>query len=60
MAGANLRTPLHSGSHIFKEKHMKEKIISEIIKEMLPTLSNEQLRKLKDTLEICLHKVYIE
>lgn len=39
---------------------MKEKIISEIIKEMLPTLSNEQLRKLKDTLEICLHKVYME
>ena len=54
MAGANIRTPLHSGSHKIKEKHMKEKIISEIMREMLPTLNNEQLRKLKNTLEACL------
>ncbi len=60
MAGANIRTPLHSGSHKIKEKHMKEKIISEIMREMLPTLNNEQLRKLKNTLEACLRKVSIE
>ena len=60
VAGANIRTPLHSGSHKIKEKHMKEKIISEIMREMLPTLNNEQLRKLKNTLEACLRKVSIE
>ena len=31
---------------------MKEKIISEIIREMLSSLNNEQLSKLKATLEI--------
>ena len=30
---------------------MKEKLISEIIREMLPLLDNKQLRKLKNTLE---------
>lgn len=39
---------------------MKEKIISEIIREMLPALDNEQLRKLKNTLEIYLYNVSIE
>lgn len=34
-------------SHI-KEKHMKEKVITKIINEMLPSLNNEQLKKLKD------------
>ena len=39
---------------------MKEKIISEIIREMLPSLDNEQLRKLKNTLEVYLYNVSIE
>ena len=39
---------------------MKEKIISEIIREMLPSLDNEQLSKLKNTLEIYLYNVSIE
>lgn len=39
---------------------MKEKIISEIIREMLPSLNNEQLSKLKTTLEIYLYNVSIE
>lgn len=39
---------------------MKEKIISEIIREMLPTLNNEQLKMLKSTLEVYLHNVSIE
>ena len=30
---------------------MKEKLISEIMKEMLPLLDNEQLKKLKDRFE---------
>ena len=39
---------------------MKEKIISEIIREMLSSLNNEQLSKLKTTLEIYLYNVSIE
>ena len=39
---------------------MKEKIISEIIREMLSSLNNEQLSKLKATLEIYLYNVSIE
>lgn len=39
---------------------MKEKIISEIIREMLPSLDNEQLRKLKNALEVHLYNVSIE
>ncbi len=39
---------------------MKEKIISEIIREMLSSLNNEQLNKLKTTLEIYLYNVSIE
>ena len=39
---------------------MKEKIISEIIREMLSSLNNEQLNKLKITLEIYLYNVSIE
>ena len=39
---------------------MKEKIISEIIREMLSSLNNEQLSKLKSTLEIYLYNVSIE
>lgn len=39
---------------------MKEKIISEIIREMISSLNNEQLSKLKTTLEIYLHNVSIE
>lgn len=39
---------------------MKEKLISEIIREMLPLLDNEQLRKLKDTLEIYFYNISIE
>lgn len=39
---------------------MKEKIISEIIREMLSSLNNEQLSKLKTTLEIFLYNVSIE
>lgn len=39
---------------------MKEKIISEIISEMLPSLDNEQLRKLKNTLEAYFYNVSIE
>ena len=39
---------------------MKEKIISEIIREMLSSLNNEQLSKLKNTLEIYLYNVSIE
>ena len=39
---------------------MKEKIISEIIREMISSLNNEQLSKLKTTLEIYLYNVSIE
>lgn len=39
---------------------MKEKIISEIIREMLSSLNNKQLSKLKTTLEIYLYNVSIE
>jgi len=39
---------------------MKEKIISEIISEMLPSLDNEQLRKLKNTLEAYFYNLSIE
>lgn len=39
---------------------MKEKIISQIIREMLSSLNNEQLSKLKTTLEIYLYNVSIE
>ena len=39
---------------------MKEKIISEIIREMISSLNNEQLSKLKATLEIYLYNVSIE
>ena len=39
---------------------MKEKIISEIIREMLSSLNNEQISKLKTTLEIYLYNVSIE
>lgn len=39
---------------------MKEKIISEIIREMLPSLNNEQLSKLKTTLELYFYNVSIE
>lgn len=39
---------------------MKEKIISEIIREMILSLNNEQLSKLKTTLEIYLYNVSIE
>lgn len=39
---------------------MKEKIISEIIREMISSLNNEQLGKLKTTLEIYLYNVSIE
>lgn len=39
---------------------MKEKIISEIIREMISLLNNEQLSKLKTTLEIYLYNVSIE
>lgn len=39
---------------------MKEKIILEIIREMLSSLNNEQLSKLKTTLEIYLYNVSIE
>ena len=39
---------------------MKDKIISEIIREMLSSLNNEQLSKLKTTLEIYLYNVSIE
>lgn len=39
---------------------MKEKIISEIIREMLPSLDNEQLKRLKNTLEVYLYNVSIE
>ena len=45
-------------SHI-KEKHMKEKVITKIINEMLPSLNNEQLKKLKDVLEVNLYNVSI-
>lgn len=38
---------------------MKEKLISEIMKEMLPSLDNEQLKKLKDTLEVHFYNVSI-
>lgn len=38
---------------------MKEKLISEIMKEMLPSLDNEQLKKLKDTLEVYFYNVSI-
>lgn len=43
-----------------KGEHMKEKIISEIIREMLPSLDNEQLKRLKNTLEVYLYNVSIE
>lgn len=39
---------------------MKEKIISGIIREMISSLNNEQLSKLKTTLEIYLYNVSIE
>ena len=39
---------------------LKEKIISEIIREMISSLNNEQLSKLKTTLEIYLYNVSIE
>ena len=39
---------------------MKEKIISEIIREMISSLNNEQLSKLKTPLEIYLYNVSIE
>lgn len=39
---------------------MKEKIISEIIREMISSLNNEQLSKLKTTLVIYLYNVSIE
>ena len=39
---------------------MKEKIITEIINEMLPALNNKQLKKLHDVLEINLYNVVIE
>lgn len=39
---------------------MKEKIISEIIRDMISSLNNEQLSKLKTTLEIYLYNVSIE
>ena len=38
---------------------MKEKLISEIMKEMLPLLDNEQLKKLKNTLEVHFYNVSI-
>lgn len=38
---------------------MKEKIITEIINEMLPALNNGQLKKLKDVLEVNLYNVAI-
>ena len=38
---------------------MKEKLIAEIMKEMLPSLDNEQLMKLKDTLEVHFYNVSI-
>ena len=38
---------------------MKEKIITEIINEMLPVLNNKQLKKLQDVLEINLYNVVI-
>jgi integrase/recombinase XerD len=59
VARANTGTPLHGGSHNLKEKHMKEKIITEIINEMLPVLNNKQLKKLQDVLEINLYNVVI-
>ena len=39
---------------------MKEKLISEIIREMLPLLDNKQLRKLKNTLETYFFGISIE
>lgn len=39
---------------------MKEKLISEIIREMLPLLDNKQLRKLKNTLETYFFGILIE
>ena len=38
---------------------MKERVITEIINEMLPSLNNEQLKKLKDVLEVNLYNVTI-
>lgn len=38
---------------------MKEKVITKIINEMLPSLNNEQLKKLKDVLEVNLYNVSI-
>ena len=38
---------------------MKEKIITEIINAMLPSLNNGQLKKLKDVLEVNLYNVAI-
>ena len=38
---------------------MKERVITEIINEMLPALNNEQLKKLKDVLEVNLYNVNI-
>ena len=43
-----------------KEKHMKEKLISKIMREMLPSLDNEQLCKLKNTLEVSFYNLSIE
>ena len=38
---------------------MKEKVITKIINEMLPSLNNEQLKKLKDVLEVNLYNFSI-